>query len=384
MTAFDDLTPAEPDDFAYRFNAHHAQIAANKAAIVQLAEDTAGVINAMHETITVLTTAVTSLDARLDALEVIPTPPPPPEVLEAIDFAVQNAGHYPMGSIVGKGSATTTYRVKPGSSTKTPPATGTNPYRVVRAGAMSGTLLKALRVAGVTVEGYQGHNTHGLTVGFTDGAVIEDVVALGVKGSGSTPPFETFSIEVWQAINATIRDCRVDGRDVASSLFGIMTTDGLLMERCKAFDAETGFGVAIWQSGNMVFRDLDLRGNRKAMNFEQCYGTILVENADMRDRTSARTTGPDIVVATAGYTPGRGPLAGVNQPSAKVTIKEPVWDRAKGPLIVGVPTIGTNYAAAGNKPHSQRVQDVTVIIDGITYTGAQNNTVVKIGNYWNG
>jgi len=55
-----------------------------------------------------------------------------------------------------------------------------------------------------------------------------------------------------------------------------------------------------------------------------------------------------------------------------------------GPLIVGVPTLGGNYAAGGNRPHTQRAEDVTVVIDGQTFTGPTNNALVKIGDYWNG
>lgn len=35
-------------------------------------------------------------------------------------------------------------------------------------------------------------------------------------------------------------------------------------------------------------------------------------------------------------------------------------------------------------PHTQRAEDVTVVIDGTTYSGPTNNALVKIGNYWNG
>ncbi len=63
---------------------------------------------------------------------------------------------------------------------------------------------------------------------------------------------------------------------------------------------------------------------------------------------------------------------------------DPIWDRDKGPLIVGVPTPGGNYPAGGNRPHTQRAEDVTVVIDGTTYSGPTNNSVVKIGNHWAG
>jgi len=334
---------------------------------------------------TALAAEVAALTARVAKLEQPTTPPPPtPERFEAIDFAAGNAGHWKNpGNLVGKGSAVTTYAVKAGSSTKTPPTTGTNPLRVVRVGATGGTLQAGVKVQGVTVEGYAGHNTHGITVGYVDGAQLRDVRAVGVKGSGSSPPAETFAIEVWQALNVTVDDCTVDGQNVSATLFGLNSVDGVVVSKLKANGTAVAFGTATWQCGNVTYRDCDLRGNRRAMNFEQCYGNILIERVDLRGRLSARTTGPDIVVATAGYTPGRGPLAGQRQTSAKVRIVDPVWDRDKGPLIVGIPTLGGNYPAGGG-PHTQRVEDVTVVIDGREYVGAQNNAVVKVGNYWSG
>lgn len=80
----------------------------------------------------------------------------------AAGAAKANAGHLFTGNLIGKGSAATTYAVKAGSSTKTPPTTGTNPLLVVRVGATSGALAPGVKVQGVTVEGYAGHNTHGL------------------------------------------------------------------------------------------------------------------------------------------------------------------------------------------------------------------------------
>ena len=69
-------------------------------------------------------------------------------------------------------------------------------------------------------EGYAGHNTHGLTVGYVDGAQLRDLRVVGVKGSGSSPPAETFALEVWQALNVTVDDCTIDGQNVSATLFG--------------------------------------------------------------------------------------------------------------------------------------------------------------------
>ena len=53
-----------------------------------------------------------------------------------------------------------------------------------------------------------------------DGAQLRDLRVVGVKGSGSSPPAETFALEVWQALNVTVDDCTIDGQTVSAALFG--------------------------------------------------------------------------------------------------------------------------------------------------------------------
>ena len=36
----------------------------------------------------------------------------------------------------------------------------------------------------------------------------------------SSPPAETFALEVWQALNVTVDDCTIDGQNVSATLFG--------------------------------------------------------------------------------------------------------------------------------------------------------------------
>lgn len=309
-----------------------------------------------------------------------------PEVIEAVDFAQNNAGLWKQtGSLIGKGKNVTTHRVKPGSSTKASLALSqsTNPLRIDRVGGTSGALQTGVVVSDFTVDGYADHNTHGLTVGYVNGATIKNIHVSGNKGSGSSPPAETFGLEVWQAQNVTVTDCSVDGKNVGATLFGLNSVDTVTVTNLKANNTTSAFGTATWQCGDVIYVKPDLRNCRRAMNFEQCYGNIDIQEPDLRNRLSAANTGPDIVIATAGYVPGRGRLAGVNQTSAKVTIFEPVWDRTR-PLIIGIPTLGGNYPAGGNRPHTQRIADITVVIDGVTYTGAQNNSLLKVGNYWAG
>lgn len=303
----------------------------------------------------------------------------------------------------------TIHRINPGTSSKTPPSSGTNPYRVVFAGATSGSLRSGVRIGQITVEGYDGHNSHGLTVGYTTGAEVFDVTVLGNLGSGSSPPAETFSLELWHAYNAYVHDCHVDGENVAATLIGMNDVDGSIIENCVANRTTKAFASANWRCGGeqanpFVYRNCDFRYARRPYNQEQPYGWTRIENCDFRNRTS--NTDPDIVFASSGLRsgvnsatnpPAHGPLAGTTQGSAHLTVVEPVWDRSVKPFVVGVPTIGSTYGVTG-QPHLQDPRDVTVIIDGVSYTpnsssgqvwtvggwtvGSQTGYKLKIGNYW--
>lgn len=321
-------------------------------------------------------------------VESVVSTPPTPTVTEAVDFkASGQAGFYLNRGVVKTGGPSmNVYRVKPGSSTLPAVTTGTTPHRIMRAGALSGSLLSGVEVAGIEIHGYQEQVTHGLTVSYTIDAYLHDLIIRGVKGQGTTPPGETFSLEVHQSVDPEIFNVVIDGRwsgaQVSSSLLGFNSVDGGYVENLSA-NYSPGFGAALWQSGNYTLEAPDFRYCRRALNLERPYGVIKINRPDLRNRTSAKSAGPDVVVATSGWTPTRGPQSGVLQTSARVIITEPVWDRSRGwPLTIGVPTQGTNYAAGGNTPHTQRPEDVTVVIDGTNYTGPQNNALVRIGNYW--
>lgn len=323
-----------------------------------------------------------------------PVPPPTPDVREAIDFTLHNAGHYLQNGFRGKGRDVSIFRVKAGSSTKPTVTTGTTPYRIVRMGNLADPKLAGLVASDFTVEGYQGQVTHGLTIAFTIGALIERIATRGIKGQGTVPPGETFSLELHRSIDPILRDVLLDGRltptsaPVSSSLLGFNSVDGGIVERLVAQYA-AGFGAALWQSGNYRLVAPDFRFCRRAINCERPYGDIYFDEPDLRNRTGAQSSGPDIVVATSGWTPTYGPDAGVNQTSAHVVITKPVWDRNRGwPLTVGVPTPGKIYEAGGGTPHTQRAEDVEVVVEtspGVTQTfrGPIVNQWVRIGDYWN-
>jgi hypothetical protein len=333
--------------------------------------------------------------AKLEAVVFPPTTTPPlvPQTFTAADFAKDNAGwQFPTG-LVGRGSDLDIYQVTPGSSTKASiaNATSTNPLRVVRIGAMSGTLLKNVKAQGFQALGYVGHNEHGVTIGYTDSALVQDVKVLGARGTSSSPPYETFNLELWHAYAPQILDCLIDGQGVAATLLGLNSVNGAVVKNLKANGTSVAFGAACWQCGDILFESPNFQNTRRALNFEQCYGKIDVNNPDCTN-TNRTAKAPDVVVVLADtYMIEHGPNQGKKATPPTVTIREPKWDRNKFPqFIVGCQPLGSTYAA-GKGVQIVPTSAITVIIDGKPYSGDQNGknpdgttSPVKIGNYWNG
>ena len=317
-----------------------------------------------------------------------PPPPPPPaevEVIDLRDFGAQGAGLRPM-SIVGPGSDLRTYRLSQSTRAGQVPAQGsgqTNPFFILHPGRTSSPHVQGLRLEGFEVDGSDvGHNHHGIQVGYVDGLEIVDVRVIGVRGSTSSPPGETFALSVWRTDNATLDGVTLDGRNragvkTASTLLGLNNARNVTVTNTVCTGSQSGFGVACWQSGTTGdhvnrFVDVDLRDNRRAINHERCYGRWEYVRPDCRDSH-----------------PGEGRphvTANSDQGSMGLTIIEPLWDRERGPFRVGVNTGRADQGGGDGlylgSPNLQRVDDITVIIDGRTYRGHTNTNLLKIGSYW--
>jgi hypothetical protein len=243
---------------------------------------------------------------------------------------------------------------------------------VLRAGGLNASqrtqnpIIRNIEIDGTGV----GHNHHGVTLGYSTNGLIEDVEVTGTQGNSSTPPGETFAVELWHADNGCeVRRVTARGDRVPSAtMFGANDSEGFIVEDCTFTDSLNAFGMAIWECQNFTLRNIDCRNNRRGVNFEQCGytdNTIVVENVDVRGQ---RNSGPHFTAAASNG-------------SARITYIEPVWDRSSGPLKIGVIPVGQIYSVTG-LPATQRPEDITVIIDGKTYTGLQNTPLLRVGAVW--
>ncbi len=301
-----------------------------------------------------------------------PTPPPPePTVVELVDFTQQSAGLYTEGSLVGDGMDATIYRMRPRSSTKTAPTSGTNQLKVIRTGGLGAAkTLDRPVLADLSVEGTdQGHLYGGPLVGWSNGAHVHDVRVTGIPGNASSPPGETFCLALWHAAEALVEDVildgRQDGREVAATLLGLNDCHNPTVRRVVANHALYGMAVAVWQgSGRTLIEDVDFRECRHPINFEQYAGggTIEINRVDLRAQKDVGR--PHVTLNSS-----RG--------SSRMVITDPVWDEDLGPLHIGIAVIGAKTPPTWDGGlHTQRKEDVVVIKDGVDITRSPR---VKLG-----
>lgn len=299
--------------------------------------------------------------------------PPAPAVREFVDFTSQSSGIYVRGNLTGDGVDRTTLRMKPRSSTKTAPTTGTNQLHLIRAG---GGLNQSVTLAGGDVGGFtlegtdQGHLYNGLMVPWSTGVRVHDLLIKGIPGNSSAPPGETFSLNLWHANESRVERVKVDaktstGQSVGASLIGLNDCYGSTLTDVEATGTTSGFGIAIWQCSDVKIRGGNFRNNRRAINTENMRGGVF--EYDRCDVSGQTTSGPHIVFATAIQ-------------SCKLIVRDPILAAGEWPLRIGVPTLGSNYAAGGNKPHVQRVEDVQVFIGGVDVTADKSK--VRVGQVW--
>lgn len=302
------------------------------------------------------------------------TPTPPPvEVREFADFTTQSSGQYVRGNLTGAGVDRTTLRMRPRSSTKIAPTSGTNQLHLIRAGGglNEGATLAGATVGGFTLDGTdQGHMYNGLMVPWSTGVTVRDLKITGIPGNSSAPPGETFSLNLWHANKATVERVKVDakntaGQSVGASLIGLNDCYGATLTDVEATGTTSGFGIAIWQCSDVKIRGGNFRNNRRAINTENMRGGVF--EYDQCDVSGQTTSGPHIVFATAIQ-------------SCKLIVRDPILAANEWPLRIGVPTLGSNYAAGGNKPHVQRVEDVQVFIGGVDVTADKSK--VRVGQVW--
>jgi hypothetical protein len=265
--------------------------------------------------------------------------------------------YVPTGSLLGKGSLVTTYRMKALSSTKAgsvPTAAGsTNPYFLLRSGGLGSTQAAKVDIGGLTLQGTdQGHLYNGMQVGYGSGSTLHDLTINGIPGSSSSPPGETASLSLWHADAASLTDVTLDGyrasdgAQVAASLLEYNYTTGAnTITNLKSTGARYGFGLAMYRAaGTYTFNGCNLSGNRKAVNIEESIGgtTYNFNGCDFRGTTGA----PYVAQVTS-----------INS-SSKVYIRDPKVDA--WPLKVNC--YGTAALSGANK---QLDSDIHLIVNGV-------------------
>jgi hypothetical protein len=209
-------------------------------------------------------------------------PPPGQTSVPVSDFAQQSAGLYvASGTLDGNGAI---YRLAANSSTKVAPTSGTNQYKLIRAGGLNSAGAAKVIVKNLVLEGNSQlpnlNSYGGLVVQYGSGSSIQNVTVTGIPGYSSSPPGETFACAFFHTDNATITTLTLDGTRtsdgavVSATLLGYNYTTGVhTITGLKANNALNGFGIAMFQAaGSYTFTSADLRNNRKAVNIEQSIG----------------------------------------------------------------------------------------------------------------
>jgi len=272
--------------------------------------------------------------------------------------APNNAGIYQAsGSFLGAGSANTIYQMTPNTANKTNATSGTTPWRMLRFGGFgSGSIATGLQIGKMTVNGTeQGCWYHGVSVGYSQGAIIEDLVVTGARGGSPGPPGETFHLELWHAEGAQLSNIVLDGKDAAT---GASVGATGLQVQCQSVTANNvtvrnmvyGMCLALWEAQDGSFTDCIFSG-RKPVNAEQnSTGTM----------TFTRCT----FIKSASF-PVHMSFNSANG-SSKVMIYDPVVDA--WPLKVGIYPGPLNSWGLKGVTQMQKTTDVHLFIGGVEVT----------------
>lgn len=272
--------------------------------------------------------------------------------------APNNAGIYQAGgSFLGAGSASTIYQMVPNTANKTNATSGTTQWRMLRFGGFgSGSIATDLHVGKLTMNGTeQGCWYHGVSVGYSQGAIIEDLVVTGARGGSTGPPGETFHLELWHAEGAQLSNIVLDGKDAAT---GASVGATGLQVQCRSVTAnnvivrnmDISMALALWEGQDGSFTDCTFSG-RKPVNAEQCTtGTMTFTRC-----TFAKSSAYPVHMS---FNSAQG--------STKVMIYDPVVDA--WPLKVGIYPGPLNAWGLKGATQTQKTTDVHLFIGGVEVT----------------
>jgi hypothetical protein len=180
----------------------------------------------------------------------------------------------PATGYTGQGIVGTTLLMKPHTSTKTAPSSGTNPLRLLRTNPGTGG-----KFGGFTLQGTeQGHLYGGLLVTGQTSATVTDLLVTGIPGNSGAPPGETFGVATWQCNGVTLTRVEVDGRNttgvrVGASGLACNSDKNIQWIDCHVHDHEYGMPTC-WETVNFTTRTLRSINNVRGVNHERASGVI--------------------------------------------------------------------------------------------------------------
>ena len=244
--------------------------------------------------------------------------------------------------LVGAGAARTVIEMAPYTSTRasTIPATfpGTNQLSLLR-------ITRGSRVvAGFTLRGTdQGHLYNGLRVSQTTDVDVRDVHVVGVPGSDSSPPGETFGINDYRTSGSRYIDVHVDGRKVGAAGFGANGSSHITVLNSTFENDRYSHGATFYQVHGIEIAGTTTRENGGVgLNFERVSGTVRIAgSAFAKDRSG------DIRIAS-------------DEGSARFVISDP----GIGGRLLHI-VLPRTYAGS---PNLQRRADIRLLIDGVDRT----------------
>lgn len=244
--------------------------------------------------------------------------------------------------LVGAGEARTVIDMAARSSTRasTIPTSfpGTNQLSLLR--IMRGSRI----VAGFTLRGTdQGHLYNGLRISQTTDVDVRDVDVIGIPGSDSSPPGETFGINDYRTSGSRYIRVHVDGRRLGAAGFGANGSSRIEVVDSVFENNRYSHGATFYQVHGIEIAGTTVRRNGGVgLNFERVSGTVRISGSAFTDDRSG-----DIRIAS-----DRG--------TARYVISDP----ATGGRALHV-VLPRTYAGA---PNLQRRGDIRVLIDGVDRT----------------
>ena len=164
------------------------------------------------------------------------------------------------GGIIGKGSDRTFIDLTGPIKTDFPPYElgDTTRFNVIRiqstVGRLSHPVLSGFTLR-VSAPAIAGQLFNGLRISATDGLLLEDVVVLGIPGTGNQPPFETFGIDLLDCKRPMLRRVRVDGQGLGAAGIGLNLVSDATVDSCTASHNSFSHGFTCYQCSGVRFVD---------------------------------------------------------------------------------------------------------------------------------